>query len=102
VDVNTAAAVLLAIAVAAVLLSAAGVLLSRNVYQRLHYLAPAGTVGAAAVAAAIIVQEGLDQAGIKAVVTAALLFVINPILTHATARAARVHERGRWEEEIPR
>jgi monovalent cation/proton antiporter MnhG/PhaG subunit len=102
VDVSAAAAVLLGIAVAAVLLSAIGVLVSRNVYQRLHYLAPAATVGVAATAAAIVVQEGLDQAGIKAVVTGALLFVVNPILTHATARAARVHQRGRWEEDVPR
>jgi multicomponent Na+:H+ antiporter subunit G len=102
VDVNPAAAVLAAIAVAAVLLTAIGVLISRNVYQRLHYLAPAATVGVAAAAAAIVAQEGLDQAGIKAVVTAALLFVVNPILTHATARAARVHQRGRWDEDVPR
>jgi multicomponent Na+:H+ antiporter subunit G len=102
VDVNPAAAVLVAIAVGAVLLTAIGVLVSRDVYQRLHYLAPAATVGVAAAAAAIVVQEGLDQAGIKSVVTAALLFVVNPILTHVTARAARVHQRGRWEEDVPR
>jgi multicomponent Na+:H+ antiporter subunit G len=102
VDVSAAVALLLTIAVASVLLTAIGVLVSRNVYQRLHYLAPAATVGVAAVAAAIVAQEGLDQAGIKAVVTAALLFVINPVLTHAFARAARVHQRGRWEEDPPR
>jgi multicomponent Na+:H+ antiporter subunit G len=100
VDVNPAAAVLLAIAVAAVLLTAIGILTSRNVYQRLHYLAPASTVGVVAVAAAIVVQEGLDQAGIKAVVTAAVLFVVNPILTHVFARAARVHQRGRWQQDV--
>ncbi len=95
------AAVLLAIGVAAAALTAIGVLVSGNVYQRLHYLAPVGTVGVGAVAAAIVVQEGLDQAGIKAVVTAAVLFVANPILTHATARAVRVHERGHWDREEP-
>jgi multicomponent Na+:H+ antiporter subunit G len=99
VDVNPAAAVLLVIAVAAVLLTAIGVLTSRNVYQRLHYLAPAATIGVGAVAAAIVVQEGFDQAGIKAVVTAAVLFVVNPILSHVIARAARVHQRGRWQED---
>jgi multicomponent Na+:H+ antiporter subunit G len=99
VDVNWAVAALLAIAVASTALSAAGVLLARNVYQRLHFLAPAATVGVVAVAAAILVREGLGQAGIKAAIAGAVLFVMNPILTHATARAARVHERGRWEED---
>ena len=97
---TAAVAVLLVIAGAATALTALGVLVSRNVYQRLHYLAPASTIGVAAVAAAIVVREGLDQAGIKALVTAAVLFVVSPILTHATARAARVHQRGRWEQDV--
>lgn len=96
---NVAVIVLLCVAAASVLLTSIGVLVSRDVYRRLHYLAPAATVGVVAVAAAIVVREGLDQAGIKAVVTAAILFVMNPILTHATARAARIHQRGRWEED---
>lgn len=96
---NLAVVILLCIAAAAVLLTSIGVLTSRQVYQRLHYLAPAGTVGAAAVAAAILLREGLDQAGIKAVLTGIVLLIMNPILTHATARAARVHQRGRWQED---
>jgi multicomponent Na+:H+ antiporter subunit G len=102
VDVSAVSAALLAIAVAAVALTAAGVLISRNVYQRLHYLGPASTIGVAATAAAIVAQEGWDQAGIKAVVVAGLLLVVNPILSHATARATRVHQRGHWEEDPPR
>ena len=89
-------AALLALAVASALLSAAGLLVSTTVYRRLHFLAPAATVGVVAVAAAIVLQEGWGQAGVKAILTGAVLFVMNPILTHATARAARSHERGRW------
>ncbi len=96
---NTAIAVLLAIGVAAVLLTSIGMVVCRNVYRRLHYLAPAATVGVAAVAAAMVLREGLSQAGIKALLTGGVLFVMNPILTHATARAARVHERGKWQED---
>lgn len=96
---STVIVVLLALAAASVLLTSVGVLMSRDVYQRLHYLAPAGTVGVAAVAAAMVLREGLHQAGIKAVIAAAILFVMNPILTHATGRAARVHQRGHWEED---
>ncbi len=98
---NAAVAALLAIACAAVLVSVCGVLLSRNVYERLHFLAPAATIAVAAVALAILLREALSQAGVKAVIAGAILFVMNPILTHATARAARVHERGHWEEDEP-
>jgi monovalent cation/proton antiporter MnhG/PhaG subunit len=90
-------AVLLAAAVVSVLLTVVGVLVSDNVYRRLHFLAPVATVGVVAVAVAIVIAEGAGQAGIKAIVTGAILFVMNPILTHATARAARAHERGRWD-----
>jgi len=92
-------AVLLGIAVAAVLLTACGLVLSRNVYQRLHYLAPASTIGVVCVAAAILIREGFSQSSVKAVITASILFIMNPILTHATARAARVQERGHWEAD---
>jgi multicomponent Na+:H+ antiporter subunit G len=92
-------AVLLGVAVAAVLLTSCGVLLSRNVYQRLHYLAPASTIGVVCVAAAILIHDGFSQSGVKAVIAASILFVMNPILTHATARAARVNERGHWEPD---
>jgi monovalent cation/proton antiporter MnhG/PhaG subunit len=75
----------------------AGLLAPGDVYRRLHYLAPAATIAVAAVALAILIEEGFGQAGIKAILTAAVLFVMNPILTHATARGARTHERGRWD-----
>jgi multicomponent Na+:H+ antiporter subunit G len=91
-------AALLVVAALAVALTAIGVLAPGNVYRRLHYLAPAATIGVVAVAVAIVWAEGLHQAGIKALLTAAVLFVMNPILTHATARGFRTHERGRWDE----
>ena len=90
-------AALLTIAALSVALSCIGVLAPGSVYRRLHYLAPAATIGVAAVAIAIVAAEGFGQAGIKALLTGAVLFVMNPILTHATARGARTHERGRWD-----
>ncbi len=99
---NAVIVLLLAIACASVALTAIGVLLSHTVYQGLHFLAPAATVGIAAAVAAILLREALGPAGIKALITGTILFVMNPILTHATARAARVHQRGHWEEDEPR
>jgi multicomponent Na+:H+ antiporter subunit G len=84
-----------------VLLTAAGVLLSRDFYQRLHYLAPAATIGAVCTALAVVVTESLSGAAIKALATAAVLVVMNPILTHATARAARARQAGGVNRERP-
>ncbi len=98
---NLAVVILLVVACAAVLLTALGVGLSRSVYQALHFLAPTATVGVAAVVLAVILREGFGAAGIKAILAGAILFLMNPVLTHATARAARVHQRGHWEEDEP-
>ena len=89
-----AALVLLALAVAAVAVTAAGIVAARTVFDRLHYLGPAASVGPACVAAAVVLREGLSQAGIKAILVALVILVMNPVLTHATARAARVRRSG--------
>lgn len=98
---NLAVAALLAAASFAVLLTVIGLLAARDVYERLHFLAPAATIGVVCVTTAVVVQEGFQQAGIKAILAGAVLFIMNPILTHATARAARVKERGYWQEKRP-
>lgn len=83
-----AAAVLLGIGVLIELLCAVGVLVMRNPFDRLHYLAPATTIGPLALAAAVLVAESDSQAKIKSVLVAIVILASGPILTHATARAA--------------
>jgi multicomponent Na+:H+ antiporter subunit G len=59
-------------------------------------------VGVVAIAAAVVLEERLSAAGIKAVLVALVLVVTNPVLGHATARAARIRQFGQWtvrEEE---
>jgi monovalent cation/proton antiporter MnhG/PhaG subunit len=87
---------LLAGGIAIELLCCLGMLRARNAYDRLHYLGAASTLGAALVCAAVLVNEGFDQAGDKAVLLAAILAVCGPVLTHATARAARIRAEGRF------
>lgn len=82
------AAVLLGVGVLIELLSAVGVLLMRNPFDRLHYLAPATTLGPLAIAAAVVVAESDAQAKIKSVLVALVLLATGPVLTHALARAA--------------
>lgn len=87
---------LLVVGVAVTLLSCAGVLLMRDPYDRLHYTAPAAVIPPVAIAAAVVLEERLSAAGIKALLIALVLVVTNPVLGHATARAARIREHGQW------
>jgi monovalent cation/proton antiporter MnhG/PhaG subunit len=87
---------LLALAVASALLGALGLLATRNPYDQLHFTGPATVIAPVALAAAVLVEEPLSSAGIKSVLVALILLGTGPVLVHATARAARVRERGRW------
>lgn len=68
----------------------------RDPFDRLHILGPASTIGPIAVAAFFLIRYGFHPAGIKAAVLALALFVFGPVLTHATARAARMRAFEGW------
>jgi multicomponent Na+:H+ antiporter subunit G len=93
---DVAVAVLLAVGVASALMGALGLLASRDPYDQLHFTGPATVIGPVAIAAAVLVEEPLSSAGIKSVLIAAIMLGTGPILLHATARAARIREYGRW------
>ncbi len=92
---ETAVAVLLAVGVLSFAFTSLGLLFSRNLYDQIHYLAPGSVVGSIAFVAAVLVHEGLSQAGAKAIVIGILLVASNPVLSHATARAARIRRTQR-------
>lgn len=94
---NGAAAALLVIGVGIELVSCLGLLAMEDLYDRLHFLGPAATLGPAVIAAAVILREALSTAGIKALLIAVVLLLTGPVLTHALARAARLRRRGAWE-----
>lgn len=99
---DLAVVVLLVLGVGITLLSCVGVLVMRNPYDRLHYTAPAAVLAPVAIAVAVVLEERLSAAGIKAVLVAIVLVTTNPVLGHATARAARIRQFGEWtvrEEE---
>ncbi len=99
-DLTTvAAAVLVTVGVAVELACCVGVVVMRDVYDKLHFTGPATILGPIALAGAIVVQEGLNQAGVKALLIAALLLVANPVLTHATGRALYIRQRDHLEAE---
>lgn len=87
---------LLGIGVVCAVLSCFAVLIMKDLYERLHYLSPPATVSIICFTAAVIADKHLSQAGIKALLIMVVLLLTNAILTHATARAARVRQFGRW------
>ena len=98
--------ILLFAGVAIALFSTIGVLVMKDVNEKLHYLAPPATLSVFIIAIAIAMEEGWSQATGKALFCAVALALMNPVLTHATARAARIREFGHWvsqpEESEPK
>ena len=82
------------------LISAVAIPTRKDLYERLHYLAPPASVGMGCFALAILLDKHFSQAGIKALIVFAVLLFMNAVLTHATARAARVRQFGRWVSDV--
>ncbi len=76
-----------------------GMIVMRDVFDRLHYVGLAG-YGGLLVAVAILVRESFSLIGDKALATGAILLLVGPIVVHTTARSMRTRERGDWREGI--
>jgi monovalent cation/proton antiporter MnhG/PhaG subunit len=79
------------------LLCCIGLVVRRDVFDRLHYAMAATTVPPFLIAAAVVVEEHWTQPAINALVIAVALLVLNPALANATARAARARRLGQIE-----
>jgi monovalent cation/proton antiporter MnhG/PhaG subunit len=90
---NVVVDILLIVGVAAELLCCVGVAVMRTTYDRLHYTAAGTTGGPFCILAAVLVREGFGQVGLDTIAAVALLFLAGPLVVHATARAARAHDR---------
>lgn len=84
---------LLVIGILGFVITAIGLIVCDDLYEQIHFLAPASLLGAVAIPAAIVVNDGFSQIGTKAILIAILLFLSNPVLSHATARAGRVRRK---------
>ncbi len=93
--VHATAGVLVAIAVLLTLLGSLGLIVMRDPWQRLHFIAPSSTLGAALLTAAIGLESGA-KAAVKPLLVTLLLTALNGVVSHALARAAYVREHGRW------
>jgi multicomponent Na+:H+ antiporter subunit G len=87
---------LLAAGVGIQLLCCVGLLVAREVFDRLHFVGPATTLAPLLIAVAIVAREGFSIAGNKSLLVAILIMGTSPSLTIATARAARVRQFDHW------
>jgi multisubunit Na+/H+ antiporter MnhG subunit len=88
--------VLLGLAAVVVLASSAGILVMRDAYQKLHYVAPIAVVAPVIVALAVLVQSGWTENSGETWLGLLLMVAGGPYLAHATIRAARIRETGDW------
>jgi multicomponent Na+:H+ antiporter subunit G len=87
--------VLLAAGIGIQVMAALGVFAMSTTYERLHYVG-AAPFGLLLVALAVLVRDSFSLIADKALLVALFVLVSGPIMTHATARAARIREHGHW------
>lgn len=97
--------ILVGIAVAIAIVCSVGVMVMRDAYQRLNFAAAVVTFSTLLIAIAVWVEEKDPQPRIKVILIGFVLYLMNSILTSATGKAVRIHEKGHWEphpeEQIP-
>jgi monovalent cation/proton antiporter MnhG/PhaG subunit len=89
--------VLLLLLVATCWVGVLGMWRMREPMQALHFLALPASAGATFLVIAVFLEEGNSQISWKALLIALILFAINSVGAHATARAFRTRELGHWE-----
>jgi multisubunit Na+/H+ antiporter MnhG subunit len=83
---------LLAGAVILALSCSIAMLIARTPLQRLHYLAPVGSIGGALLTLALLLSDPQKVAALKGALVTVLLVVVNAVVAHATARAIRTRQ----------
>jgi monovalent cation/proton antiporter MnhG/PhaG subunit len=81
--------VFLVLGVACQFVCCLGVVVMRNVFDRLHFAGAGTTLGPLLVGAAVLVRQTTSAAGITTILIMAAVLGLGPALVIATARAAR-------------
>ena len=70
------------------IVAAIGVVRLPDVFSRSHAVSLTDSLGAFLMLIGIAFHEGLDKNTLKILVVLTLLYILNPVITHATVRAA--------------
>lgn len=92
-------AVLLSVVVLSCWVGCLGMIRMREPMQSIHYVSFPACVGSVALTVAVFVRTGSTQASWKTLLICFVTLGINSVVTHATARAFRTREVGRWQPQ---
>jgi len=83
------------------IVAAIGVIRLPDVFSRSHAVSLTDSLGAFLMMAGIALHDGLTKNTLKILVVLALLYILNPVITHATIRAALRSGLKPWKKESP-
>jgi multicomponent Na+:H+ antiporter subunit G len=83
------------------IVAAIGVVRLPDVFSRSHAVSLTDSLGAFLMLIGIGLHEGLDKNTLKILVVLALLYILNPVIAHATVRAALKSGLKPWEKKTP-
>lgn len=83
------------------IVAAIGVIRLPDVFSRAHAVSLTDSLGAFLMLAGIAIHEGLSRNLLKIIAVLALLYIQNPVITHATVRAALRVGLKPWQRETP-
>ena len=81
------------------IVAAIGVIRLPDVFSRSHAVSLTDSLGGFLVLVGMALHEGLGTNMLKILVVLALLYIINPVITHATVRAALRSGLKPWKKE---
>ena len=82
------AVILIVIGLFFLVVGSIGMLRLPDVFTRAHALSLTDSLGAAFVLLGLAVYEGFSVSFVKIIVVLALIYLLNPVISHATIRAA--------------
>jgi multicomponent Na+:H+ antiporter subunit G len=90
---------LMSIGLLFLIVAAVGMVRLPDVYTRSHAVAVTDSLGAAFLLTGLAVQQGFSPNALRILVVLALLYILNPVIAHATIRAARRSGVKPWTRE---
>ena len=83
------------------IVAAIGVIRLPDVFSRSHAVSLTDSLGAFLMLVGIAFHEGLGKSMLKILAVLALLYIQNPVIAHATIRAAIRSGLKPWKREVP-
>ena len=81
------------------IVAAVGVIRLPDVFSRSHAVSLTDSLGAFLMLVGVALHEGLSTNTLKILIVLALLYLLNPVIAHATIRAALRSGLKPWQEE---